>query len=103
MTAARRARLGVLRCEDKARRAEFRADRYGAGTALADGYADLAATYRQTADEWRKVLADLDAPADAACDECGRAAGEECSDECDCPDCRADRAADADHDAWADR
>lgn len=102
MTPARRARLAILRCEDKARRADARARAADTEQARTD-WATLAATYRVSAAEWRALLRDLDEPVDATCEECGAAEDEDCGDDCACLECSVGRALDSDADAWADR
>lgn len=102
MTPARRARLAALRCDDKARRADERARAARTPQARYE-WTDLADTYRTTAAEWRALLRDWDESLDAACEECGAADEEECSDGCECLECAVGRSLDADADAWAGR
>jgi hypothetical protein len=90
MTHARRARLGLIRCENQARIAARR------------GYGQLAADFTACAEDWRAFLIDLDAPTEAACEECGAAEGEDCDPDCDCDTCQVQRALDDDVDRWID-
>jgi hypothetical protein len=96
---ARRLRLTVIRCTGKARRADLRAAAARTEQVREDWRA-LAADYRLTATEAVDFLHDLDAPTEAACEECGAAEGEDCDPGCDCDTCEINRALDEDADRY---
>lgn len=60
LTPLLRARQARLRCAEKARHAELRAAT-GTGGQLTSDWAELAADYRRSADEWAKEVARLEA------------------------------------------
>lgn len=56
-----RARTGRARCAEMARQADAKAARYPAGSALHADWADLAADYRATVEQWSATIKELEA------------------------------------------
>lgn len=101
MTIANRARLGLARCTEKARRAEARADAALTPQGRQD-WSELAAGYQHNADEWRRLLDDMDELTELGCEECGAPEDHDCEPDCECGSCDAERALDDGADAYFD-